>query len=395
MANADKVGSIGNREYSTVRPSDQRSDFGRSTVCSVAGILGEAHPVSGNHLRSALEVVAVSQPAPSVTTRSNPVVEFNGRPTQGRIQIYGHRACRGLYPEQTMPAYNEALRIGVDYVDMDIAMTKDGEIVVTHDLYLNPNLTRDQNGIWIPEDAKIKVYDLTLEELQKFNVGMLKPGTRYASFFPNQRPVDTFIPTLRSVIQEVKKRTGDRVGFQIEMKPDPTHPELTPNPREFASALYKLLKEENVLDRTEIQAFDWRCLIELNKIDSAVKTAYLSDHTTEVMTDEEKGTWMAGELPKNHGYSLPQMVHDLHGFCWEPYEMDLTKEQVDEAHEHGLKVVVWGWPEEEGGQEFNLARIKEMIEWGVDGIISDRPDLLRAELSNYYMARGIELPSCY
>lgn len=315
------------------------------------------------------------------------VVKFNGLPvTDGSIEVYAHRAGRGLMSEQTMPAYVGALRLGVDYVDMDIGMTKDGVLVITHDLGLNPNLTRNAKGGWVAEATLI--HSLTLAEVRQYNVGMLKPGTKYAAFFPHQRAVDTTsIPTLKEVVQYVKKIAGDKVGFQIEIKNDPTQPSLTATPQEFALALYKLMREEKILDRTEVQAFDWRCLIELQKLNAQIKTAYLSDHTTEVMDDMEKGTWIAGLKPKDFDYSLPKMVKHFSGSCWEPYEMDLSKKDLDEAHQLGLKVVVWGWPEEEGS-EFDYERIKELISWSVDGIITDRPDILRGLL----VAREYNVP---
>lgn len=323
---------------------------------------------------------------PLLEVRANDVVKYNGTPGSGTIQIYAHRGARGLMPEHTLPAYVAALRLGVDYVDMDIGMTKDGVLVITHDLTLNPDLTRDQNGRWITD--RIPIRSLTLHELQKYEVGRLKPGTQYASYFPHQRPVDhTHILTLREVVRFVKKIAGDKVGFQIEIKNDPTKPELTASAKEFAQALYQLIMEEAIGDRTEIQAFDWRCLIELNKMDKDIKTAYLSDHTTEVMDDTEKGTWTAGLLPKDYGYSLPKMVKHLGGHSWEPFAMDLTKSDLDEAHRLGLKVVAWGWPEQEG-TEFNYAQIENMIALGVDGIITDRPDILRGIL----VTRGLNLP---
>jgi glycerophosphoryl diester phosphodiesterase len=152
--------------------------------------------------------------------------------------------------------------------------------------------------------------------------------------------------------------------------------------------LYQLITEEDIGDRTEIQAFDWRCLIELNKLDKNIKTAYLSDHTTEVMDDTEKGTWTAGLLPKDYGYSLPKMIKHLGGHCWEPFATDLTKSDLDEAHRLGLKVVTWGWPEQEG-MEFNYTQIEKMIDFGVDGIITDRPDILRGIL----VTRDLNLPN--
>jgi glycerophosphoryl diester phosphodiesterase len=315
----------------------------------------------------------------------NEVIQYNGKPVQTRPQIYSHRAGRGLMPEQTMPAYLDTLGLGIDYVDMDIAMTKDNVLVVTHDLTLNPDLTRDEKGKWVKK--RIPVNKLTLAELQKYNVGKLKPGTKYASFFPNQKSLDTPIPTLKEVVEKVKKITGDKVGFQIEIKNHPLKPKLSPTPKEFAAALYKFLKEEDIINRTEVQAFDWRCLVELQKLDPNIKTAYLSDKTTETMTAKEKGTWTAGLLPKNFGYSLPKMVKHLGGYCWEPFEMELTKDLLDEAHKLGLKVVAWGWPEMEK-TEFNYDQIQKLIAWGIDGIITDRPDILRVILTS----RGYNLP---
>ncbi len=321
------------------------------------------------------------------TTSESTVVKYNGKITpKNVVQVYAHRAGRGLMPEQTLPAYRGALRLGVDYVDMDINMTKDGVLVITHDPGLNPNFTRDPKGKWITKATLIN--SLTLKELQKYNVGKLKPGTEYASYFPDQYSRKFVkIPTLKEAIQYVKKIAGDKVGFQIEIKNDPTKPKLTATPSEYAKALYKLLKEEKVLNRTEIQAFDWSCLIELQKLDPNIKTAYLTDHTTETLTDAEPGTWMAGLKPKNYNFSFPKMIKHLGGYCWEPYEMDVTKKSIEEAHKLGLKVVVWGWPEMEK-TEINYKRIEKMIDWGVDGVIADRPEILRGILT----ARGYNLP---
>jgi glycerophosphoryl diester phosphodiesterase len=107
-----------------------------------------------------------------------------------------------------------------------------------------------------------------------------------------------------------------------------------------------------------------------------------------VMDDTEKGTWTAGLLPKDYGYSLPKMVKHLGGNCWEPFAMDLTKNDLDEAHRLGLKVVAWGWPEQED-TEFNYMRNEQLLDWGVDGIITDRPDILRGLIA----ARGMNLPN--
>lgn len=330
-----------------------------------------------------------------VPTVYNHVIKYNGIPVpEDLIEVYSHRAGRGLMPEQTMPAYEEALRLGADYMDMDIGMTKDSVLVITHDLGLNPNLTRDKDGNWITEATPI--HSMTLKELQTYNVGMLKPGTRYASFFPFQHSVDTYIPTLEEAIDYIISIAGDKVGFQIEIKNDPTKPEMTATPLQFAKALNDMILRKNIINRTEVQAFDWQCLVELKKINGNIKTAFLTDHTTEVMDDTETGTWTAGLKPKDFGYSLPLMVKHLEGDCWEPFEGDLTEKDLAEARRQGLKVVVWGWPELEK-TECDYDMVIKMIQWKVDGLIADRPDIIKGLLAarGYNVSSGFNVPVNY
>ncbi len=317
------------------------------------------------------------------------VEKYNGKITpEGVIEVYGHRGIRALMPEQTIPAYKAALRIGVDYVDMDVNMSKDGILIITHDLGLNPDITRDKNGNWIKTPTPI--HNLTLKEIKEYNVGKSKPGINYAKLFPHQARIDTVkLPTLVEAIKYVKEIAGNKVGFQIEIKNDPTKSDMSATPKEYAEAIYKILKDEDIIDRTEIQAFDWRDLIELNKLDPNIKTAYLTDHTTETLSDSEPGTWMAGYKPKDFDYSFPKMIKHLGGYCWEPFIRDLTEKDLDEAHKLGLKVVPWGWVEEDK-TDFDYNMMYKMISWKVDGIITDRPDILRGILAskNYNVPEG-------
>jgi glycerophosphoryl diester phosphodiesterase len=317
------------------------------------------------------------------------VVEYNGRITpKDIIEVYGHRGIRALAPEQTMPAYKAALMIGIDYVDMDINMTKDGSLIITHDLGLNQDFTKDENEHWISNATPI--HHMALKEIQNYKVGEYKAGSNYANLFPNQAQIkNVHLPTLLEAIKFVKKIAGNKVGFQIEIKNDPTEPGMSATPKEYARKLYKILKEHNIIDRSEIQAFDWRNLIELNKIDSNIKTAYLTDLTSVTLLDSEKGTWMAGLKPKDFDHSYPKMVKHLGGYCWEPFIKDLTKKDLDEAHRLGLKVVPWGWAEEEK-TDFDYDMMLKVIDWKVDGIITDRPDILRGILSsrNYNVPEG-------
>lgn len=147
-----------------------------------------------------------------------------------RVLIYSHRGARGLAPENTIPAYSIGLGIGIDYVDMDVGVTKDGIVVVTHDLVLNPDLTRDSDGKWI-SDKQVLIKDLTWKELQIYDVGGLKPKTKYVIDFPMQKVISgVHIPSLRNAIRFVNKASNNKIKFQIEIKTDPLHPEITFSP---------------------------------------------------------------------------------------------------------------------------------------------------------------------
>lgn len=277
------------------------------------------------------------------------------------IGLYGHRGARGLMPENTLPAYEAALKIGVDFVDMDVVMTKDRVLVVYHDLALNPNITRDAQGKWIKE--KILIKNLTLSQLKQYDVGKINPNSDYGKLFDTQQAIDkTTIPTLQEVIRFVKAHAGNKVGFQIELKNDPLHPGLTYTPKEIAKTLIKIIDEEKIANRTEVQAFDWQCLQVLQRLAPHVTTAYLTDKATQ------------------HPYDIPTKIHELGGKLWDPQDTELTQAKVDEAHRLGLKVVAWSYPEE-SGKVFDEAMVKKLIKMNIDGIITDRPDLVKKMLS--------------
>lgn len=326
------------------------------------------------------------------------------------VEIYAHRGARSYAPENVLPGYKTGLKIGTDWVDMDIGITKDGVIVVDHDIWLNPDILSKNGKFWaksmsdfiksIPEDKfdqRIRPYlvkNLTLDQLQSYEAGIINPTSQYAKYFPEQYSIPgTHIPSLQSVIDYVNKTTNGQVNFQIEVKDDPTHPDWTVPPKEFAVRLYKLLKQNNLIHRVEIQAFNWQILFELQKLDPEIKTAYLvgSDDIERMKSpDRQKaGLWSGGRLLKDYG-SLPQMVKALGGSCYEPEDVALTKADLDEAHRLGLKVVVWTWPEH-NGRAFSPKLIDKLISWGIDGITTDDPGALASMLAS----RGYPVPKRY
>jgi glycerophosphoryl diester phosphodiesterase len=296
------------------------------------------------------------------------------------LDLQGHRGARGLLPENTLPAFARALSIGVTTLELDTAITRDGVVVVSHDAVLNPDITRDGNGRWL-ERRDLPIHALTWDELQRYDVGRIRPQTAYARRFPSQQPVDgARIPRLADVFALARRAGNHAVRFNIETKISPEHPQRTPPPEAFARALIALLRTERLESRVTIQSFDWRTLQTVQREAPQIATAYLSAQQPwqdNIRARDTASPWTAGLHVGAFGGSLPRMVKAAGGTVWSPYFGDLDTESLREAHALGLKVVVWTVNEP--------ADIARMIEWGVDGIISDYPDRLRQAA----LARGI------
>src|SRR5687767_8846109 len=156
--------------------------------------------------------------------------------TANAFDLQGHRGARGLSPENTLAAFETALRIGVTTLELDLAMTKDDVLVVSHDRRLNPDHTRGPDGQFLEYEGPA-IRSLTFAEVKKYDVGRLKPGSAYAKNFPEQRPLDGLrIPALVDVFALVAERQADHVRFNIETKITPTSGDDTPEPEAFASA---------------------------------------------------------------------------------------------------------------------------------------------------------------
>ena len=306
------------------------------------------------------------------------------------LAIYGHRGARGLAPENTLTGYKTALAIGVDVIDMDVAITKDRQLVVTHNLGLNPDITRDQSGHYIINSTDIK--QLTRADLQQYNVGAINPICAYAKLFRHQIPsTNNAIPSLDEVIHFAQRHAHHHIAYQIEIKTDPTQPNRSFSPKLFATLLAKSIARHHIQQNTEVQSFDFRGLIALHAIDPSIKTAFLTDHNIEKKMRSANpaiaGQWSAGHLLRDYHDSIPAMIRALGGSVWGPEDVTVTAQRVKEAHDLGLKVVPWSWPEQ-NQRVFDSAQILRLIRSGVDGIITDRPDLLRVLLEK----EGIAVP---
>ena len=288
------------------------------------------------------------------------------------LDIQGHRGARGLAPENTPPAFARALGIGVTTLELDCAVTKDGIVVVSHDSTLNTDITRGPDGQWI-EGAGPPIREFTYQELQRFDVGRIDPASEYAKRFPHQQPVDgTRMPRLADVFALARKAGNEQVRFNIETKISPLHPERTVSPEAFARAFISVIRGAGMAGRVTIQSFDWRTLAVVQKEAPEIATVYLTAQQgfmNNIQAEKTASPWAAGLHVSRFGGSIPRLVKAAGGAVWSPYAGETTREQVREAQTLGLKVVVWTVNEP--------ADMRRMIEWGVDGIISDYPDRLR------------------
>jgi len=295
------------------------------------------------------------------------------------LEIQGHRGARGLWPENTLAAFAGALELGVSTVELDCAVTRDGVLVVTHDPELNPDLTRDAGGRFLAA-AGPRIFDLTSRELESYDVGRLKPGCAYAARFPEQQPVDgERIPRLADVLALVRTRGLGRVRVAIEVKTFPERPQLTVAPEPFVAALERDIQASGTQGLVAVIAFDWRVLECAQRLMPEVPTTALTEEQpgedTLRLGSARPSPWLGGLDPARFGGSIAPLVKASGAGTWGPDYRDVSAERVKAMHALGIKVVPWTVNEP--------ADMQRLLTCKVDGMVSDRPDLLRAFLERH------------
>jgi glycerophosphoryl diester phosphodiesterase len=296
----------------------------------------------------------------------------------------GHRGARGLAPENTLEGFAVALAIGVTTLELDLAMTKDNVLVVSHDRRLNPEHTRGPDGKFLATEGPA-IRALNLAEVQAYDVGRLKPGTSYAASFPEQRAVDgARIPALTELFDLVKRAGADHVRFNIETKLTPTSGTETPDPEGFAAALAKAIRDAGLTARASVQSFDWRTLMAMKRIAPEIARVCLTAEALNFDTikrgEAGPSPWTAGLDIDDFGGSVPRLVQAAGCAVWSPFYRNAKPDDVAAAKALGLKVIPWTVNER--------ADMERLIALGVDGIITDYPDRLRAVMA----AKGMSLP---
>lgn len=280
--------------------------------------------------------------------------------TPANFDLQGHRGARGLMPENTIPAMIKAIELGVTTLELDVVITADRQVLVSHESWINADICLDSNGREMSSSRgkQLNIYQLPYNDIVTFDCGSKK-----VSRFPDQEKRPVHKPLLHDLIEVCERYTRERrlpaVRYNIEIKSSPAGDRKDhPLPDEFADLVLRVIQQRNISDRTTIQSFDIRPLQYLHQLNTPVKLAYLTENEEELAVITQK----LGFIPD---YLSPY-------FKW------VDKSLVDACHQMNMLVLPWTVNEK--------ADMEKLIKMGVDGLITDYPDraqeVLRAKPEN-------------
>lgn len=269
------------------------------------------------------------------------------------FEIQGHRGSRGLMPENTIPAFKKAIDLGVHTLELDIVISKDKKVVVSHDPFFNPNCTTDPNGKFITKENQGNLYQLTYAEIKKYDVGL-----RGNKDYPEQQKMAVYKPLLEDMIRESEKYAKAKgvkpLKYNIEIKSEEKEYDISqPKVDEFSDLVYKIIIKQLPPERVTLQSFDynvlkfWHKQIEQKKYKPIILSALIEPFDN---NDVQFNLDKLGFKPQ----------------IWSPYFAQATEKRVKELHELGIKVIPWTVNKRE-----DMEKVRAV---GCDGLITDYPD---------------------
>ena len=261
------------------------------------------------------------------------------------IDIQGHRGCRGLFPENSLPAFEKAIDLGVHTLELDIAITKDKKVVVSHEPFMNQAICLKPDGAELneAEDMLYNFYEMTHQQIRNFDC-----GTKFHKGYPNQKKLSIYKPLLSEVFDLVKRKHS-QVKFNIEIKSKPQYyGTYTPYPKEYVRLVLGAIKNSELQSRVNLQSFDLVILEEIKVQSTNMPVALLVDEDEKISEKRLKLSYK------------PEIIS--------PYYKLLDEKKVKSLQSEGFKVIPWTINSEPDMQQ--------MINFKVDGIITDYPDRL-------------------
>ncbi len=281
------------------------------------------------------------------------------------IKIYGHRGARGVLPENTLESFQYLFDNNISAYETDILISKDLIPVITHNFHLNPSITKGIHGNWL-EDENIKIFDLTYDQLSNYDVGSINKLSKYGRRFINQKKLESQkIPKLSQLLNLTFQNNPKNLIINLEIKSTPVVENLTPAPEDMVKLVIDVANQSNLKNHIIYSSFDWNILREIKNYNPDIPRAYLSEKSRNIY---DQSPWM-DFTPLHNNSGLPKLIKSLGGIAWHPYYKDITKKDVRISKELNLPINVWTVNKE--------ADMLKMFEYGVDGIMTDYPILLK------------------
>ena len=261
------------------------------------------------------------------------------------IDVQGHRGCRGLMPENTLPAFKKAVELGVTTLEMDLTTSKDKQVVVSHEPYMKSEYCLDAEGnkISVKDEQKYNLYQMTYDSIKQFD-----SGSKFYDRFPDQKKMKVHKPLLTEVFEQ-SETLNNHIKYNIEIKSQPDYDNIySPEPKEFVGLVLNVIDGFDVFNRVNLQSFDVRILEEIKKQAPTMRVSLLVDENESIESKLKELTFK------------PDIIS--------PYFKLLSKESVKNYQEEGFQIIPWtvNTPED----------MQHMIDFKVDGIITDYPDCL-------------------
>jgi len=264
---------------------------------------------------------------------------------QPPFDVQGHRGARGLFPENSLPAFEKAIDLGVTTLELDIAITKDNKVVVSHEPFMSRTICLTPNGeaITETEDMAFNLYKMTHDEIKQFDC-----GTTFHPSYPNQEKVKVYKPLLNEVFDLVASKNAD-VFFNIEIKSKPSYyGTYTPHPEAYVAIVLDEIKRSGFESKVNLQSFDLTILEYIKKQSPNMPVALLIDEYEAIETKLASLSYK------------PEIIS--------PYFKLLNKEVVDDLKEKHFKIIPWTIN--------STADMQQIMQLDIDGIITDYPDRL-------------------
>lgn len=268
-----------------------------------------------------------------------------------KFDFEGHRGCRGLMPENSIPGFLKAIELGVTTLEMDVVISKDKKVVVSHDPFFSHEFCLKPDGSEIKEEEErnYKLFEKTYEEIKAFDC-----GTKVHPRFPKQKKMSVYKPLLQDVIDTAEANASSlnvpKLFYNIEIKSTIEGDNIFHPPyEEFTDLLIEVLQKKGILDRTIVQCFDLRPLQYLHRTRPDITLSFLVENTLSF----QENLSMLGFIP----------------VIYSPEYILVDKELMNFAKDNNMRVIPWTVNE--------VAEMKKLIEMGVDGLISDYPEMYK------------------